>query len=103
MIQVNMHEAKTQLSKLVGKAAEGEAFIIAKAGKPLVKVVPYDAPEKPSILGCMRGLGYVDPDLDIKSIAREEIMEMFYGKDWDKDENEAASRHEHADLGNVLA
>ena len=103
MIQVNMHEAKTQLSKLVKKAAEGEAFVIARAGKPLVKVVPYEAPKKQSILGCMRGHGYVDPDLDIKSIAREEIMEMFYGEDWDKDEDKAASRHEHADLGNVLA
>ncbi len=103
MIQVNMHEAKTQLSKLVKKAAEGEEFIIARAGKPLVRVVPYDAPKKRSILGCMRGLGYVDPNLDIKSIARDEIMEMFYGKDWDKDEDETASRHEHADLDNVLA
>ncbi len=90
MIQVNMHEAKTQLSKLVGKAAEGEAFIIAKAGKPLVKVVPYDAPKKPSPLGCMKGLGHIDEKYldpkEFKAIARDEIMEMFYGKGWEDEE-----------------
>ena len=40
MLTVNIHDAKTQLSKLVDQAAQGEAFIIAKAGKPMVKVVP---------------------------------------------------------------
>ena len=44
MRTVNMHEAKTHLSRLVDRAAKGEPFIIAKAGKPLVKVVPLDAP-----------------------------------------------------------
>ncbi len=81
MLQVNIHEAKTQLSKLVDKAAEGEAFVIAKAGKPLVKVVPYDAPEKPSRLGGLRGIGHIGKDVDIKAIARDEIMAMFYGED----------------------
>ena len=41
---VNVYEAKTHLSRLVDRAAKGEPFIIAKAGKPLVKVVPLDAP-----------------------------------------------------------
>jgi prevent-host-death family protein len=45
MRQFNIHEAKTHLSRLVQQAAAGESFIIAKAGKPLVKVVPFDAPE----------------------------------------------------------
>ncbi len=40
MLTVNIHDAKTQLSRLVEKAAKGEAFIIAKAGKPMVKVIP---------------------------------------------------------------
>ncbi len=44
MRTVNIHEAKTHLSRLVDRAAKGEPFIIAKAGKPLVKVVPLDAP-----------------------------------------------------------
>ena len=44
MRTVNIHEAKTHLSRLVDEAANGEPFVIAKAGKPLVKVVPLDAP-----------------------------------------------------------
>ena len=44
MRTVNIHEAKTHLSRLVEEAAKGEAFIIAKAGKPLVKVMALDAP-----------------------------------------------------------
>ena len=40
MLTVNIHEAKTHLSKLVDQAANGEAFVIAKAGMPMVKVVP---------------------------------------------------------------
>jgi prevent-host-death family protein len=40
MLTVNIHEAKTHLSRLVDQAAKGETFVIAKAGKPLVKVVP---------------------------------------------------------------
>ena len=45
MKTVNIHEAKTHLSKLVDEASNGESFVIAKAGKPLVKVVPLGAPE----------------------------------------------------------
>ncbi|MCY4531763.1 MAG: type II toxin-antitoxin system prevent-host-death family antitoxin, partial [Gammaproteobacteria bacterium] len=43
MEKVNMHQAKTHLSRLVEKAVQGEPFIIAKAGKPLVKVVALDS------------------------------------------------------------
>ncbi|MGD9597524.1 MAG: type II toxin-antitoxin system Phd/YefM family antitoxin [Steroidobacteraceae bacterium] len=51
----NIHEAKTQLSRLVDQAAKGEPFIIAKAGKPLVKVAALDAPEASQ----MKRLGYL--------------------------------------------
>jgi len=80
MQTVNIHEAKTHLSKLIAKAAAGEPFIIAKAGKPMVKVVPIDAPEpkKVSRLGFMKGQFKV-PD-DIKTMFKDEIEEMFYGK-----------------------
>ena len=47
MHTVNIHEAKTQLSRLIERAARGEPFIIAKAGKPLVKVTALDAPDSP--------------------------------------------------------
>jgi prevent-host-death family protein len=81
MLTVNIHEAKTQLSKLVEKVVAGEPVIIAKAGKPLVKVVPYDAPEKPNLFGCMRGLAVIDKDLNIKAIAHDEIISMFEGEE----------------------
>ena len=45
MHTVNIHEAKTHLSRLIKEALEGKPFIIAKAGKPLVKVIPLDAPD----------------------------------------------------------
>ncbi len=77
MLTVNIHEAKTHLSRLVDKAFGGEAFIIAKAGKPLVKVIPYDAPKKPNLIGCMKGQAVVGRDVDIKSIARDDIIALF--------------------------
>ncbi|PZR33100.1 type II toxin-antitoxin system Phd/YefM family antitoxin [Caulobacter segnis] len=81
MRTVNIHEAKTHLSRLVEQAAEGEGFIIAKAGKPMVKVVPLEAqPErKPQRIGFMAG-EYEVPD-DFDSMFAEEILEMFEGKD----------------------
>ena len=79
MRTVNMHEAKTHLSRLVEQAAKGEPFIIARAGKPLVKVVALEETPKPAQqrIGLLVGKGKV-PD-DIKAFAREEIEEMFYG------------------------
>jgi prevent-host-death family protein len=80
MRSVNIHEAKTHLSRLVERAANGEPFIIAKAGKPLVKVVPLDAPPEgtTSRIGMLDGL--IDVPDDFKSIGAEEIEETFYGK-----------------------
>jgi len=77
MRTVNIHEAKTQLSRLVDAAAKGEPFIIAKAGKPLVKVVPIDAPAAPKLLGFMRGAFTVPDDFD--TMGQEEIEAMFNG------------------------
>jgi len=81
MRTVNMHEAKTHLSRLVERAANGEPFIIAKAGKPLVKVVPLDAPAagKTRRLGFMKGAFKVPDDFD--TMFQAEIEEMFYGKE----------------------
>jgi prevent-host-death family protein len=78
---VNIHEAKTHLSRLVDQAAIGEAFIIAKAGKPLVKVVPLDAPAA----GQRRRLGFLAghiavPD-DFDRIGAREIEQLFGGID----------------------
>lgn len=80
MRSVNIHEAKTHLSRLVEEAANGEPFIIAKAGKPMVKVIRIDAPEnKPKRrLGMLEGK--VKVPKDIKTMFAGEIEEMFYGK-----------------------
>jgi prevent-host-death family protein len=77
MKTVNIHEAKTHLSQLVDAAAKGEPFIIAKAGKPLVKVVPVDAPAAPRRLGFMQGAFTVPDDFD--TMDQEEIEKLFYG------------------------
>jgi prevent-host-death family protein len=62
----NIHEAKTHLSRLVEQAAKGEPFVIAKAGKPLVKVTAVDAPSAGQVkrLGFMAGQIAVPDDFD---------------------------------------
>ena len=83
MRTVNIHEAKTHLSRLLQRAARGEPFIIAKAGKPLVKVVPLDAPPAGKIkrLGFMPGIKVPD---DFDTMCQDEIEKMFYGDDDDE-------------------
>lgn len=80
MRTVTIREAKIHLSRLVDRAAEGEPFIIAKSGKPLVKVVPLGALEK-SELRCSDFLaGKISIPDDFDTMCAEEIEEMFYGK-----------------------
>jgi prevent-host-death family protein len=55
MRAVDIREARKHLSRLVDRAAKGESFVMAKAGKPLVKVVPLEARDKPRRLGFMAG------------------------------------------------
>lgn len=79
MKTVNIHEAKTQLSKLVEEASKGEAFVIAKAGKPVVKVMALSAPTGAQIrrLGFMVGQISVPDDFD--QMGKDDIEEMFGG------------------------
>lgn len=81
MRSVNIHEAKTHLSRLVEEAANGEPFEIAKAGKPMVKVVRIDAPvAKPKKrLGMLKGKIKVPDDFD--TMFSDEIEQMFYGEE----------------------
>jgi len=77
MKTVNIHEAKTHLSRLVEQAVNGEPFVIAKSGKPLVKVVRLDALEA----GQMRRLGFMSgqmtvPD-DFDHMGGDEIEHLF--------------------------
>ncbi|CDZ36380.1 Prevent-host-death family protein [Neorhizobium galegae bv. officinalis] len=83
MKTVNIHEAKTHLSRLVEEAAKGEAFVIAKAGKPMVKVVPLEKapveePKKKRRIGFLKGQISVPDDFD--TMFAKEIEEMFYGE-----------------------
>ncbi|MGC1408081.1 MAG: type II toxin-antitoxin system prevent-host-death family antitoxin [Acetobacteraceae bacterium] len=79
MRTVNIHEAKTHLSRLVDQAAKGEPFVIAKAGRPLVRVVPVDAPLPRQVrrLGFMTGQIAVPDDFDL--MGRAEIARRFGG------------------------
>ena len=80
MLTVNIHDAKTQLSKLVEQAARGEAFIIAKAGKPMVKVIPLELAESGTAcrLGFMAGEFSVPDDFD--QMGSGEIEKLFAGR-----------------------
>ncbi len=75
MTIVNIHEAKTQFSKLVEQAANGEPFVIAKAGKPLVKVVALEAPMALRRLGFLTGEIAVPDDFD--RMGEAEIAALF--------------------------
>jgi prevent-host-death family protein len=79
MKTVNIHEAKTQLSKLIEGASKGEAFVIAKAGKPVVKVTALSAPSSAQVrrLGFMAGQITVPDDFD--QMGKEEIERIFGG------------------------
>ncbi len=80
MRTVNMHEAKTHLSRLVRDAVNGEPFIIARAGKPAVKVVSVDAENHGAErrLGFLEGPGSVPEDFD--RMGAEEIAKLFEGE-----------------------
>lgn len=63
-VQVNIHEAKTKLSKLLTRVKEGEEIIIAKAGKPVARLVPvFERPAK-RLPGSAKGQVYISPDFD---------------------------------------
>lgn len=77
MLIVNIHDAKTHLSRLIERAAKGEPFVIAKAGKPLVKVIALDAPTSGEVrrLGFLKGKIVVPDDFD--RMGGAEIEEQF--------------------------
>jgi prevent-host-death family protein len=79
VLTVNIHEAKTHLSRLVERAAKGEPFVIAKAGKPLVKVMALEAPAARQVrrLGFMAGEIAIPEDFD--RMGGAEIEELFRG------------------------
>lgn len=77
MEQINIHAAKTHLSSLVEKAAAGEPFIIAKAGRPLVTVRPYTEPVISPRTGFLKGRISVPTDFD--QMGSNKISDLFEG------------------------
>lgn len=79
METVNIHEAKTHLSRLVERAVQGEPFIICKAGKPLVKVMALGAPAGAEVrrLGFLAGEIAVPADFD--AMGGDSLAELFEG------------------------
>lgn len=75
MKTVNIHEAKTHLSRLIEAAVRGESFVIAKAGKPLVKVVAVASPAKQRRVGFLEGAIKVPKDFD--QMGAGEIAQLF--------------------------
>ncbi|MFN3417274.1 MAG: type II toxin-antitoxin system Phd/YefM family antitoxin [Caldimonas sp.] len=80
MRTVNIHDAKTHLSRLLEQVARGEPFVIAKAGRPIAKVVPLDTPDPRPVrrLGFLAGQITVPDDFD--TLGQAEIQQMFYGE-----------------------
>ena len=61
---MNIYEAKTQLSKLVERAAAGEEIVIARGGRPMARLVPLERATGPRTLGAYRGTMWIAPDFD---------------------------------------
>lgn len=75
---VNIHEAKTQLSRLLEDAARGEEVIIAKAGRPYVRLVPCLPERMPRVLGGWEGRVRIAPDFDQTP---DDVIAAFEGRD----------------------
>jgi prevent-host-death family protein len=71
---VNMHQAKTSLSRLVARALAGEEVVIARNGEPLVRLVPVSKERQPRVPGRGKGKIWIGPDFEFTD---EEITELF--------------------------
>ena len=75
--QVNMHDAKTHLSRLVERVEAGEEIVISRAGRPVAKLVPIRGSARPREPGALRGRIVIHEDFDELP---EEIMAVFRGE-----------------------
>ena len=78
MQTVNIHAAKTHLSRLVDAAANGEEIVIARAGKPVARLVPLGAPKKKRVLGTMAGMFNMPDDFDAP--LPDDLLDLFEGR-----------------------
>lgn len=77
MVVENMYQAKTHLSRLVDKALEGEEVVISRAGKPLVRLVPYEEMPEPLKFGLLKGRIQIAEDFNELSPEIEDAFEDF--------------------------
>jgi prevent-host-death family protein len=75
-VQMNIYEAKSRLSQLLDQAVAGEDVVIARAGKPVARLVPVERPPRRRQPGSLRGKIWVAPDFDETP---PEVMDAFYG------------------------
>ena len=75
MISVNVHEAKTHLSRLLERVAAGEEIIISKAGKPMAKLSPLSKPQTDRVPGLDKGIIQIPDDFDAP--LSEDLLELF--------------------------
>lgn len=78
MLTVNIHEAKTHLSKLVDQANAGQEIVIARAGKPVAKLIPAGKRHTHRSLGALAGRFSVPADFDAP--LPEEVIKAFEGR-----------------------
>ncbi|HTG62057.1 MAG TPA: type II toxin-antitoxin system Phd/YefM family antitoxin [Terriglobia bacterium] len=91
-MEVNIHEAKTHLSKLLQRVAVGEEITIARAGVPVARLVPVQPKRLPRPLGIDRGLFEVPVDFDAP--LPPQILAAFSGDQPQKDRPKRKRRHE---------
>ena len=75
---VNIHEAKTHLSKILQRVAIGEEIIIAKSGKPIARIVPFEQTPLQRVPGSAKGKSWIAPDFNAP--LPDEILDAFEGK-----------------------
>jgi prevent-host-death family protein len=75
---INIHEAKTHLSRIVEDVAAGAEVIIAKAGKPMARLVPISAPSSRKVLGLLEGQIHVPDDFDAP--LPDDVLDAFEGR-----------------------
>ena len=75
MISVNVHEAKTHLSRLLERVAAGEEILISKAGKPMAKLTPLSKPQANRVPGRDKGVSQIPDDIDAP--LPDDVLELF--------------------------
>ncbi len=80
---VNVHEAKTHLSRLLERVSAGEEIVIAKAGRPVAKLIPYLESEEPRKMGGWKGRVWIADDFDELP---PDLLAAFYGEGEDETE-----------------